>query len=124
MELFDKTMGLIQKSLDLRSGHHKVLSTNIANAETPNYHPKNVPFQKILDETTGGPAGIPLMRTNYAHIPADMEQSIDVETSAEAVNIDQEMAKLAENNMMYQAGIQSIIIKLNTLRTTIIDGGK
>jgi flagellar basal-body rod protein FlgB len=124
MGLFDQTMGLLRKSLDLRTANHKVLSTNIANAETPDYHVKNIPFQRVLDESIEGPMGVPLLRTNYAHLPADLERTVAVESSTEGVNIDQEMAKLAENNMMYQAGVQILIRKLEALKTTIIEGGK
>jgi flagellar basal body rod protein FlgB len=35
------------------------------------------------------------------------------------VNIDQEMGKLAENNVMFQAGIQALLKKFEAIKITI-----
>jgi flagellar basal-body rod protein FlgB len=48
-KLLDQTMGLLSRSLDVRTSRHKILSSNIANAETNNFTPKDLPFQKILE---------------------------------------------------------------------------
>jgi len=47
-----------------------------------------------------------------------------MESSTDPVNIDQEMAKLAENNLMFQAGVQALLKKLEALQTAITEGGK
>jgi flagellar basal-body rod protein FlgB len=52
------------------------------------------------------------------------ETPVEVESSTDGVNIDQEMAKLAENNLMFQAGVQALVKKLEALKTTITEGGK
>jgi flagellar basal-body rod protein FlgB len=127
-KLFDQTMGTLNRSLDVRTARHRVLSSNVANAETPNYAPKDLPFQKILERATESSSAIPLRKTHPQHFPEPVvltsEWSAEVESQpgGEGVNIDQEMAKLAENNLMFQAGVQSLVKKIEALKMTISEG--
>ena len=41
-----------------------------------------------------------------------------------AVDIDKEMTKLAENNLMYKTGVEALLRKLAALKHAIIEGGK
>ena len=117
-------MGFLQNSLDVRTSRHKVLSGNVANAETPNYQAKDIPFQRILEGSLHSDSSLQLINTHPAHFPIFQEASTPVETSGDGVNLDQEMANLAENNLLFQAGIQALMKKLEALKTTIIEGGK
>ena len=124
-KLYDQTMGLLNRSLDVRTSRHKILSSNIANAETDNFTPKDLPFQKILERYTDPSSNIEVLRTHPRHFPGsetDIGQfSADLETGpvGEGVNIDQEMGKLAENNVMFQASIQALLKKFEALKITI-----
>ncbi|MGQ9646114.1 MAG: flagellar basal body rod protein FlgB [Thermodesulfobacteriota bacterium] len=124
MRLFDQTIGLISRSLDLRAARHKIVSTNVANSETPNYQPVDFPFQKVLERSMQEPSAVQLKRTHPAHLFESFETSLDLEYSKEGVNIDQEMANLAENNLMFQAGVQGLLKKLEALKAAILEGGK
>jgi len=129
-KLFDRTVGVVNQSLDVRNDRHKVISGNIANADTPNYVPKEIPFQKILEPSVENPSQIPLQKTHPQHFPEPAgstgarEWTTEIETppNADGVNIDQEMAKLAENNLMFQAGIHSLMKKFEALKVTIGEG--
>ena len=121
--LFDRTIDLLGRSLDVRTLRHRVLSNNVANAETPNYLSREIPFQKILEHSMGD-ASMDLIRTHPGHFPANVETGLEAEMTQEEVNIDEEMAKLAENNLMFQAGVQTLVKKLEALRTTIVEGGR
>ncbi len=122
-KLFDRTISFIQKSLDLRTSRHKILSENIANSATPNFQPRDIPFQKILSRSLEGSSSLGLRRTHFGHLPESLESAVEVEKGSEGLNIEEEMAKLAENNLMYQTGIQVLAKKLETLKVTIIEGG-
>jgi flagellar basal-body rod protein FlgB len=123
-KLFDKTMAVVQKSMDIRTSRHKILSSNIANTETPDYVSKDLPFEKIFERTLETPA-IAVKRTHPGHLPSMDDPTRDFSTEAEedpgsgGVNIDQQMAKLAENNLMFQAGVQVLIKKFEALKATI-----
>jgi flagellar basal-body rod protein FlgB len=129
-KLFDQTMGVLNQSLDVRTARHRVLSSNVANAETPNYASKDLPFQKILERSTENSSLISLRKTHPQHFPepgssvmtTDWSSEVETKTSEEGVNIDQEMAKLAENNLMFQAGVQSLVKKFEALKITISEG--
>ena len=125
-KLFDKTMGLVQRSLDIRSARHQVISGNVANVETPDYLSKDLPFQKVFERSLEGPSVLPLKRTHPRHLPTleaertDFSQDIEM-APAPGVDIDQQMAKLAENNLMFQAGIQSLIKKFEALKVSVTE---
>jgi flagellar basal-body rod protein FlgB len=124
MSLFDRTIGLIQKSLDLRTTKHKLLSSNIANAETPNYVSKNIPFQKVLEASIDTVSTVHLKRTHPTHLSANFENMIPIESSMGSGDIDQEMAHLAENNLMFQAGVQALVKKFEAFRMAVSEGGR
>lgn len=76
----------------------------------------------------------PLSRTDPHHYvqgqlgPASMSESA-LQTSLERgtpnnVDPDQEMAKLAANNLQYQATIQALVKEIEILKTAITEGGK
>ena len=123
-KLFDKTMSLVQRSLDIRASRHQTLASNVANVETPGYVPKDIPFQKIFERFLDNSSTIPLKKTHDHHLPAEdppfaQDFSAEVETDPGSVDIDQQMAKLAENNLMFQAGVQALIKKFEALKNTI-----
>ena len=123
-KLFDRTFKMIERSLDARSLNHKVLSGNIANAETPGYQAREVPFQKLLEKTLEASSNIGLKRTHPRHLPESPVADPEVELTSEEVDIDREMGKLAENNVMFQAGVQTLAKKFEALKVTIIDLGR
>jgi flagellar basal-body rod protein FlgB len=118
-KLFDQTTGLLERSLDIRTPRQRILSSNIANSETPGYEAKDIPFEKILERSMNQYSLVPLKRTHTNHLPESMDTEIMAETVPGGVNIDQEMAKLAENNMRFQAEVQALLKKFEALRTTI-----
>jgi flagellar basal-body rod protein FlgB len=118
-KLFDQTSGLLERSLDIRTPRQRILSSNIANSETPGYEAKDIPFEKILERSMNQYSLLPLERTHTNHLPEGMVTEIMAETVPGGVNIDQEMAKLAENNLRFQAEVQALLKKFEALRTTI-----
>jgi len=120
--LFDQTTGFLQRSLDLRSPRHRILSSNIANSETRGYAPKDIPFQSILERSINQDSIVSLRTTHPRHLPEELITSIEVETLPGEVNIDHEMAKLAENNLRFQAEVQALIKKFEGLKYAISEG--
>ncbi len=127
-KLFDQTIQSLNRSLDVRTARHRVLSSNVANAETPNYAPRDLPFEKILERSMGPSSAIPLQKTHPRHFPepitltSDWSAEVEQQPGGEGVNIDEEMAKLAENNLNFQAGVQSLVKKIEALKLTISEG--
>jgi flagellar basal-body rod protein FlgB len=131
--LFDRTIHFLEQSLNLRGARQGILSNNIANAETPDYSAKDLPFQKIMRQKMGESSAstVPVQKTHPLHFPdpgsaPGKESGLpwSVETDSSGVTIDQEMTKLAENNLQYQSAVQALTKKLETIKYVISDGGR
>ncbi|MSN25422.1 MAG: flagellar basal body rod protein FlgB [Geobacter sp.] len=133
--LFNTTVGLLGKSVDLRAKNQNLIASNIANAETPNYVPKSLAFEDELQgalksEKRGG--STPAV-TNPRHIPirgaGGNLQSVSgkvIETPAStpgkdgnSVELENEMGKMTENQIMFNASVQMLNKQFEGLRSAI-----
>lgn len=131
--LFGTTVDLLGKTLDLRAKNHNHISANIANAETPGYVPTRLSFESELKEAVKGKGGGTPAMTHPRHIPlkgkgTSLESVVGtvVETPANSVGVDNnavelesEMGKMAENQIMYNASVQLLAKKFEGLKTAI-----
>jgi len=133
--LFDNTTNLLAKVMALRARKAEVISENIANIDTPGYKAREVTFMDQLQDALGKSDDLPLLKTDKAHLPvsgsiSDVEPLIKIQESPLAgfdqntVDLDHEMAALAENNLDYNAAVQMLHKKLNILKNAIVEGGK
>ena len=125
-KLFDKTMTLVQRSMDIRASRHRILSSNVANIETPEYVSRDLPFQKVFEHCLEDSSALSMRKTHPAHLPAaegplsqDFTSPIETDPGPGGVDIDQQMSRLAENNLMFQAGVQALIKKFEALKVGI-----
>ncbi|HPX60179.1 MAG TPA: flagellar basal body rod protein FlgB [Deltaproteobacteria bacterium] len=130
--IFSSTINLLSKSIDLRVKSQNLISSNVANAETPNYVPKSLDFEHELQGALKG-GGINGGVTNSRHIPlkgvAGRLESVSgrvVESPSKspgkdgnAVEIENEMSRMAENQIMYNATVQMLTKKLEGLRSAM-----
>lgn len=133
--LFDETVALLQKALNLRSAQHRVLSANIANADTPGYKAFEVLVEEELRRPPGLAAGIRLAATHPAHLPSGSAAAdrvtlrrtpapdFNLRADGNTVDLDQSMSRLAENAIHYKTAAQLISAKLKSLRN-VIQGGR
>ncbi|KZE96290.1 MULTISPECIES: flagellar basal body rod protein FlgB [unclassified Geobacillus] len=129
MALFSATIGWLEQGLRYAALRQQAIADNIANADTPGYKAKDVRFQAELDRALA----LETKRTDPRHFPFRNEQngkivvttnaSISYNHNGNSVDIDQEMSKLAENQIYYNALIERLNGKFNTLKT-VIKGGK
>jgi len=134
--LFSTTVELLGKNIDLRARHQNLIASNIANADTPNYVPKSLAFEDELQGALkGGSKGSPAV-TNSRHLPlkgsGNRLQSVTghvVETPAKtpgkdgnAVEIENEMGRMMENQIMYNASVQILVKKFEGIKTALREG--
>lgn len=137
-EIFGSTINLISKNLELRAKNHMYIAGNIAHVETPYYVPKTLSFEKELKDVVNkqekGSNGLHL--TNPRHIPlkgmaggvdevqGTLEHTPSKSTGKDGngVDIDREMGKLVENQILYNASIQVLSKKFECLKTAIKGG--
>ncbi len=110
--LFGKTIDMLSTVMDFRSERHKVITSNIANIDTPNYKARDVVFSEELKgiiengENMGG---------DLLEKGSSPEGKFEVVETGERVSLDEEMAKLAENNLMYNLAVELMARKFKGL---------
>lgn len=133
--IFDRHINLMQKSLDFRSQRNALLASNIANLETPGYKAKDLVFEKALGSAMKAEIPGPLNTTNAAHrdgrdiVPLALVQPKVIRSAnpvgsldGNSVDLEREMVKLGENQVVYQALTQMISHKFKSLRLSIREG--
>ncbi len=131
--IFDTTIRLLEKNLDLRAKNQNLISANLANAETPGYIPTTLSFEGELKEALKTRGGVSGPVTNSRHIPlkgqaagldsvqGELVESPDssVGKDGNGVELENEMGKLAENQILYNATIQIVSKQFESLKTAI-----
>jgi flagellar basal-body rod protein FlgB len=129
--------GLLQNALRAAELRQTVYSNNIANVDTPGYKRQDVEFENILNrQLVNVPVAVPGTRFIPIQNPANsdwetranirpvvvQDASSKVDNNGNNVDIDAEMAKLAMNQIRYNALIQDVKIRLDRLRSAINGG--
>ena len=132
--IFSGTIPLLEKALDLRSIKHNLIISNVANMDTPNYKAFDIVIKEELEKAMGAGKNIKLEKTGPGHLsgretcPGNVKsraagtQQFTMKGNGNSVDIDREMANLAENNLMYNALAQIISRKFEGLKNVIKEG--
>jgi flagellar basal-body rod protein FlgB len=93
----------IEQRIKLHIERQKVITSNIANADTPNYKAKDINFDNALNQEVKQ-----LAVTHEKHITGGAGQSEEIITKKEGawkdgnnVELNEEMAKMSENKIMH-----------------------
>jgi len=127
--IFDKTrIPLLNKTLNVTSLRHRALSNNVANANTVNYQRKDVDFASYLRSQVVKPQ-VTGARTDSRHMPvgnpaqgAPRVYKPDAGPNTTGVNnvdVDMEMANLAQNHLLYNVGARLLSGQFQGLRKSI-----
>jgi flagellar basal-body rod protein FlgB len=134
MMIFDKTMQLLERSLDLRGARQQVIAANIANEETPKYRATDLNFGQALANAQQGKLPITLASTHQQHmgpkgtgfqrVVGRIEEvpAGDLPLDANSVNIELEMAKMSDNAQQYNTAASIISMRFRQLLSAIRDG--
>lgn len=124
MNVFDKTMSVLERQMDLRFKRHVVLSGNVANNETPNYRAREVDFAGELQRVIHGDTG-KLEKTNAKHMEVSgpkkgshviYDNSGAVGANGNNVDLDIAMGKLSSNARAYTGAASLLQMKLRIFR--------
>jgi flagellar basal-body rod protein FlgB len=126
--LFDRAVDVMHKALNVSSERNRLITSNIANVDTIGYTPTDLDFKETLLQAMDSPDENTLAKTHGRHFETggadDSQGSVYREGAAEAVDIDQEMTKLAENNIQYRTSSEMLMRKLNLIKYSITEGGR
>jgi flagellar basal-body rod protein FlgB len=122
MKLFDPTLQLLERSLDTRLERHNVLASNLANAETPGFLPRDVDFASAMRaaaQEIGNEGQVPRAPTpTLVGAAAGAAAGLD----GNKVDTDRTLVSLAENGLQYGASAKVAAKKLAILRYVASDG--
>jgi flagellar basal-body rod protein FlgB len=131
LKLFSNTFTSLEQALNYSSLKQKVISQNIANADTPNYKAQDVSFKAVLQNELG--QNFTTNRTDARHIdfaenstanPAIITRpNVQYNSNGNSVDLDQEMSDLAKNQIYYDALVEQENNKFAALKN-VISGGK
>ena len=130
--LFDSLHTGMGKVLDLRSSQHALTATNLANADTPGFKARYIPFDRILSEAMDTGSDLQMKRTDDLHVfskggdpdSPDVEQ-MDAPPWAEDGNSvvpERENVRLAENALLYNSVATGMSRRLAMMRYAASDG--
>jgi flagellar basal-body rod protein FlgB len=127
------TLSVLRTKMQWHQERQKVLSENVANSDTPNFRPRDLVEPKF--DKAGAPTGamgpLAMMRTSAGHITTssgadafDQNKRTGFETrpAGNAVNLEDEMTKSANNQMDYEAVTGLYSKSLHLLKTAIGKG--
>jgi len=133
IRIADRTIDVLQKSLDLRAQKQQVIAGNIANADTPGYSARKLSFEDNLRNAISSPE-MTGRKTNAKHFPigssgiSAVQGTITKQLSqnpygdGNSVSVDDEMFDLAENQILFEAASQIIKKKFSMLKFAAGDG--
>ena len=106
----------------------RVLAENVANADTPRFQPRDLVPPKLDPVRPGGVATVTLARTSPAHLAAGggntkfqtrPGETFEARPSGNAVSLEDEMLKVASNQMDYQAATTLYTRGLGLIRSAL-----
>ncbi|AOV08274.1 flagellar basal body rod protein FlgB [Sporosarcina ureilytica] len=130
MKLFGQTISSLERGLNYSATKGKVIAQNIANVDTPNYKAKRVKFKEFLVDAQMNE--LRAYKTEHKHMdfpernvqPGVFDYSnFRYRHDGNGVDMDKEQANLAENQIYYNALVDRLNGKFNTLQN-VIKGGR
>jgi len=125
----------VEKSLDASLLRNETIAQNIANVDTPGYNRKAVSFEEELSEAISKSSSFKGRRTDPRHIPIgkrnidevgikayEDKSSFDMRLDGNNVDIENEMAQMAENNIRYEVLIQRLTGSFRKMKSVIREG--
>jgi flagellar basal-body rod protein FlgB len=129
---WDEGTRLYERALDVRSGIHETIASNMANEETPGYKARELPFHQTLHALLSGQEALEVHRSHPKHLALYdpngnlFHHTIHKEEGAgldhNTVNLEKEMTLMAENTLMYMAVSQFLDRRLKAWKSAIDEG--
>lgn len=108
----DPLFGLQGLALNLQSRRLSLISSNLANAETPDFQPKDIDFETVLRDAAAG-------ETDAASLAARPEATDQPRLDGNGVDSSQQQAAFADAALRYEASLHFIETRASTLINAI-----
>jgi flagellar basal-body rod protein FlgB len=129
---FGKTFYALEKAISIAQQRNELITSNISNLETPGYKSKDINFKNELARALETKYKTDLAKTDPRHISMQMSGDQMIEPYEEQgkwngynwADIDTEMTKLTENNLVYRTAVEALLRKMSLLKAVIKEGGQ
>ena len=127
----DEALRFQQTVLNLRAGRQELLSSNIANADTPGYKARDIDFVSVLKNAVAGSSQkLQLVTTSPVHLPGNTGNNVpgapalyrrpdQPSADGNTVNMDVERAQSADNALHYEASVNFLSARLKDMTTVL-----
>jgi flagellar basal-body rod protein FlgB len=113
MEIFDQSLTILEKSLDVRTAQQRVIAANLANIDTPGFVARKLDFEASLQNALAEEPAPPVIAPS-----TDPPLSLD----GNNVNLEQELGAMGQNRIMYSVTAQILAAKLRQLSSVVESG--
>ena len=129
--LFDRVSQPLEHGLDFRLERQNMLAANLANTDTPGYTPVDLKFDEALQRHLTGDDAPGLRHTHSVHRGSNVgvpegEVEFDFfalpDADGNSVDLDHEMSKVAENQLLYRATTRMYSKRMAMLKYAIAEG--
>lgn len=131
MDVNDKTLKALTSALNFREMRQELISSNVANANTPGFKAKKLDFEEALARALDVDGQMNMHASDDRHFNVgnggfnNLEPEIYddpngvVSENGNTVDVESEMARMNENKIMYDALVQLINKKMGLMKYAI-----
>ena len=126
--LRDKTLDALASSLNFRQMRQELISSNVANADTPGYKSKRIDFEKALSRALDVDGQLGMKSSDSKHYDVgsggfdNLEPTIYEDSSGvvsedgNTVDREKEMALMVENRILHDASVNLLNKKIGLIK--------
>ena len=125
---------LVHQAMNMRQIRQKLIASNISNVSTPQYVSQDIAFEKHLQNLSKSSSGqMKTTHPNHMQPSGGMEgfspdliqpAQYAVNNDLNSVDLEHEMMKMAENNVMFDALVTALGKRFEGIDYAIREGGK
>ncbi|QSX32742.1 flagellar basal body rod protein FlgB [Shewanella avicenniae] len=125
---FDNALGIHQYTLGIRAERAEVLSSNIANADTPHYKARDVDFSTALQGAMSQQKGLKMAATSEKHFDLQTltQQNVKFRVpdqpdtgDGNTVDMQKEQQAFMQNSLEYQMSLQFLGARFSGMKKAI-----
>ena len=121
---------VLRQSLTGLATRQQLIANNLANVDTPGYRGYDIAFERALQQEMNRQGDLALLVTSPGHMrsPASPMERATIQrqpphrSDGNSVDVDVEMAKLAETTIGYNVTAQLLSARLSLLRSAVTEG--
>ena len=129
--LFDRLSQTLEHAMDFRLERSNMIAANLANVDTPGYTPVDLRFDEQLADYLRADNPPALNQTRATHLgptsdaprgEAEFDYFSLPDQDGNSVDLDHEMAKMAENQLLYRATTKVYSKRIALIKYAIQEG--